>query len=117
MNNIEILITNNNTKLTDIEWNVQQSLKNAPGATALLSEHELDHTRSERFDNTLATRQDGGFNATGGSGATMNMNMPSSGGSKPMPDYFSAKKTEFKFIPETKLWGAQAFVYDDSIYI
>lgn len=108
MNNIEILITNNNTKLTDIEWNVQQSLKNAPGATTQLSEHELDHTRSERFDNTVATRQEGGFNATGGSLATLNM--PNTGVSKPTPDYFSAKKTEFKFIPETKLWGAQAFV-------
>lgn len=31
MNNIEILITNNNTKLTDIEWNVQQSLKKGTG--------------------------------------------------------------------------------------
>jgi len=33
MNNIEILITNNNTKLTDLEWNVQSTLKKGAGAS------------------------------------------------------------------------------------
>lgn len=110
MNNIEILITSNNTKLTDIEWNVQQSMKSTQVAPHQ-SEQDLDNTRADGFDNTLASRQDGGQGATGmtvqGQG-TMNMSM--SPGFSKMPDQFSAKKVEFEFIPETKLWGAQAFV-------
>lgn len=87
MNNIEILITNNNTKLTDLEWNVQSTLKKGAGA----SNHEnddYDNTRSE-YKNTRGYNATASgnidMNATGGSGRGAT-NIPSTELAKPMPD-------------------------------